>query len=210
MELRSLLTREGETVELIQSVCSWGDTLSPPPGSPDVPHNQDVQHRWWSSVSCLWPSAKWHHPCWAACEGTGGELHPGGWGRLPDMHRGPPLDLSGQVLPSRAPRHMPGPLHWDCPSKLEGVKGWSSLDTQKLLAACDGGKVTLPQQMCWLLALTVWGCWGHRAATVGIDAKTDARIDARRPAFAFGMLWMNSCSRISVLTHLKPPFFCVP
>ena len=37
---------------------------------------------------------------------------------------------------------------WDCPSKLEWVKGWSSLDTQKLLAACDGGKVTLPQQMC--------------------------------------------------------------
>lgn len=100
------------------------------------------------------------------------------------MHRGPPLDLRGQVLPSRAPRRMPGPLHWDCPGKLEGVEGWSSLDTQKLLAACDGGKVTLPQQTSVLTSSSYCPRLLDRAATVRIDAKTDAR----RPAFAFGML----------------------
>lgn len=66
-------------------------------GSTDVSHNKNVQYRRWCSVPCLWQSAQWYYPCWAACEGPRRKLYPGGWGGFPDLHCRTSLDLSCKV-----------------------------------------------------------------------------------------------------------------
>lgn len=115
------------------------------------------------------------------------------------MHRGPPLDLCGQVLRTRALGVCPASA-----LKLpQGAEGLVLLRNEVAGWLAPHAEAEMPPSADLLTSSSYY------PRSLGLKG-TYRRDDAKSPAFAFWMVCVNLCSRMSVFTLLNPFFLFIP